>query len=93
MEKAEQRGAISLETLERAARALNCRLVYTLVPEESFEETIQAQARKKAQARLERVSHTMQLENQAVSAKALEAQQKHLVEELINGNLHRLWDE
>ena len=93
MEKAEQRGAISLETLERAARAMNCKLVYTLVPDESFEEIVREQARKKAQAQLERINHTMRLEDQAVSAKALKTEHARLVDELMRGNLHRLWDE
>jgi predicted DNA-binding mobile mystery protein A len=93
MEKAEQRGAISLDTLERAARALNCKLVYTLVPDESFEEIVREQARKKAQAQLERVNHTMRLEDQAVSSKTLKAEHERLVDELMRGNLHRLWDE
>ena len=32
IEKAEARGAITLDSLERAAQALDCRLVYALVP-------------------------------------------------------------
>jgi predicted DNA-binding mobile mystery protein A len=93
MEKAEQRGAISLETLERAASAMNCKLVYALVPNDSFEETIRNQAGKIAKKRLERVNHTMRLEDQAVSAKTVKAEHERLVDELMRGNLRRLWDE
>lgn len=32
IEKAEKTGAITLDTLERAARAMDCRLVYAFVP-------------------------------------------------------------
>jgi predicted DNA-binding mobile mystery protein A len=93
MEKSEQRGAISLETLERAARAMNCRVIYTLVPHESFEEIIHEQAEKKARLQLERINHSMRLENQAVSKKTLNEEQARFADELMQGNLHRLWDE
>jgi predicted DNA-binding mobile mystery protein A len=93
MEKAEQRGAITIDTLERAARAMNCTLVYALVPVDSLEETLKRQAKKVAKKRIERVSHTMRLENQAISKEALEAEYERLVGELMRGNLRRLWDE
>lgn len=93
MEKAEQRGGISLETLEKAAQAMNCKLVYALVPNDSFEETIRDQARKVAKVRLERVRHTMSLEDQSVSSKNAKAEYERLVDDLLVGNLHRLWDE
>jgi predicted DNA-binding mobile mystery protein A len=93
MEKAEQRSAITLETLEHAAEAMNCRLVYALVPNGSLEETIKSQATKVAKKRLKHVGHTMRLENQGVSSKAAAAEYARLVEELMRGNLHRLWDE
>ena len=93
MEKAEQRGVISLDTLERAAAAMNCKLVYTLVPNGSFEETIRNQARKVAKARLERVQHTMRLEDQAVLSKNAKAEYERLVDDILTGNLHRIWDE
>lgn len=93
MEKAEQRGVISLDTLERAAAAMNCKLVYTLVPNDSFEETIRNQARKVAKARLERVQHTMRLEGQATSGRRSKNMLIELTDELLTGNPHRLWDE
>ena len=93
MERAEQRGAITLETLEHAAQAMNCKLVYALVPHGSLEETIKAQARKVAQKHLRHVGHTMRLENQGVSDEAAATEHERLVHELMRGNLHRLWDE
>lgn len=67
MEQAEVAGSIRLETLERAARALDCRLVYVLVPNTSLEETVQAQARQKAAGHLRAVAHNMRLEDQTVA--------------------------
>ena len=86
-------GAITLETLEHAAQAMNCKLVYALVPHGSLEETIKAQARKVAQKHLRHVGHTMRLENQGVSDEAAATEHERLVHELMRGNLHRLWDE
>jgi predicted DNA-binding mobile mystery protein A len=41
IERAEVSGAISLATLERAAEALGCSLVYALVPRASLEKTVE----------------------------------------------------
>jgi predicted DNA-binding mobile mystery protein A len=64
-EKAEANGSIQLNTLRRAAEAINCTLVYTLIPKTSLEETVQSRARRIAMRELKRVAHTMKLEDQA----------------------------
>ena len=40
--------AITLDSLERAANALDCRLVYAVVPRSSFEDQVLEQARRRA---------------------------------------------
>jgi predicted DNA-binding mobile mystery protein A len=67
-EKAEANGSIQLKTLSRAADALDCTLVYALIPKTSLEDVVQSRARKIAIRELKRVSHTMKLENQATEA-------------------------
>jgi predicted DNA-binding mobile mystery protein A len=67
IEQAEVSGSIRLDTLERAARALDCQLVYALVPNSPLEETVRAQARRKAARHLVEVAHNMRLEDQAVT--------------------------
>lgn len=64
-EKAEANGSIQLKTLRRAADALDCTLVYALIPKSSLESIVQSRARNIAVRDLKRVSHTMKLENQA----------------------------
>jgi predicted DNA-binding mobile mystery protein A len=64
MEKSEVAGTIQLNTLRRAAEALDCTLVYALVPKTSLENTVNNRARQIATAALARVSHTMKLEDQ-----------------------------
>ena len=64
-EKAEVNGSIQLRTLRRAADALDCTLVYALIPKSTLEGLVQSRARNIAIRDLKRVSHTMKLENQA----------------------------
>jgi predicted DNA-binding mobile mystery protein A len=73
MEKSEAAGTIQLNTLKRAAEALDCTLVYALVPKTSLENTVNNRARQIATAALARVSHTMKLEDQDTGDDELKA--------------------
>jgi predicted DNA-binding mobile mystery protein A len=53
LERSEGRGAITLATLERAARALDCQLVYALVPRKSLESMAAERAEEVARQRLQ----------------------------------------
>ena len=68
LERAEMGGGITLAKLTEVAAALDCTVVYALVPNSSLEETVQRQARRVASARLGYVDSTMALEDQGVSA-------------------------
>ncbi len=74
LEKSEASGTIRLETLRKAAAALDCRLVYALVPNTSLEQMVSDRSRGIAARDLARVTQTMALEDQAVSAKGFEEQ-------------------
>ena len=65
IERDELAGSIQLSTLERAADALGCDVVYGLVPRTSLDAAVRNQARRKALAQLQGVSHHMRLEDQA----------------------------
>jgi predicted DNA-binding mobile mystery protein A len=93
LEKAEASRAITLETLERAARALDCTLVYTLVPRKPLETVVQERAREKARARLRAISHSMTLEDQRVGVEDEQEQLERLVQKLLEGPGSTLWDE
>jgi predicted DNA-binding mobile mystery protein A len=67
MEKDECVGALTLKTMRQVAEAMDCVFVYALVPHVSLEETMRDQAKKIAEQRLSRTSHTMLLEDQQVS--------------------------
>lgn len=64
MEISEAKGRIQLESLKRAAEALNCDLAYALIPRQPLQETINARATVLAKAQIAAVNQTMLLENQ-----------------------------
>jgi len=68
LEIAERDGRVGLDTIRRAADALDCDLVYALVPRRTLEDMVTDQARLKAAARLASVGHSMLLEDQQVPA-------------------------
>lgn len=74
LERHEQSGSVRLDTLARAAQALDCDLIYALVPRKPLEDVVGARARERALERLRAVDHTMQLEGQGVSRAALQDQ-------------------
>jgi predicted DNA-binding mobile mystery protein A len=73
LEKSEANGAIQLKTLRRAAEALDCKLVYALVPNTSLDRVVRERGRKIAMRDLGRVAHTMKLEAQETGDADLEA--------------------
>jgi predicted DNA-binding mobile mystery protein A len=91
MERSEVHGTIQLKTLRRAAEALDCVLIYALVPRTSLEATVEKRARALAVEQMDRIGHTMDLEAQGLSQDEREAQ----VEAYIREHLHErdLWNE
>lgn len=66
LELSEAQGTIQLKSLRRAAEAMDCEVVYALVPRKSLRETYDEAARPIARRELGRISHSMALEDQAV---------------------------
>jgi predicted DNA-binding mobile mystery protein A len=93
LEKSEQNGNVTLNTLQRAAEALGCRLVYVLVPEHPLAEVVNKRAELIAERQSQAVEQTMRLEDQAVHDKqAARALRRQMIEELLS-HPRRLWDE
>jgi predicted DNA-binding mobile mystery protein A len=92
LEKSEAAKAITLETLERAARALDCTLVYALIPQKPLETIVKERAIEKARARLRTVSHSMTLEDQRVREEDEREQIERLAKKLLEGPGSALWD-
>ncbi len=89
LEQSEAKGTIELATLRRVAEALDCTLVYALLPNKPLETTIRDRARAFARRRRAPVEHTMLLEDQKVMAKDAEARLDEIVRET---NPRLFWD-
>ena len=84
LELSERRRTIQLDTLARAADAMDCDLVYALVPRTSLEETVRSRARRKAAEYLGPIAHHSRLEDQAISDGETEALLDDLAERFID---------
>ncbi len=94
LEHAEIGDKVTLGTLRRAAEAMNCTLVYAIIPvKSSLEETLLDRARHKAAKILGDVNHTMVLENQNLAQEEIKSEIVDLANNLISKKARILWDE
>lgn len=89
LERSEEKGSIELATLRRVAEALDCNLVYALVPNQPLEMTIRARARALLRRRRSPIEHTMLLEAQDVAGPDTERQIDDIIRET---SPRRFWD-
>lgn len=90
LEANERSGRVQLSTLRRAADALDCDLVYALVPRQPLDSQVRAQAVKRAMPQLSRVEQTMLLEDQRPSMSDVDELRREAIEVAINRP--GLWD-
>jgi len=92
-ETAEASRSITLESLERVANALDCRLVYAFIPREPLESLVEQRAREVAAKYMSSVSHSMALEGQRVEDRDEREHLGRLARELIDQPGSALWDD
>ncbi|WP_332767587.1 mobile mystery protein A [Phenylobacterium sp.] len=92
LEQAEANDAITLKSLRQAAEALDCTLVYALVPNEPIDDLLRDRAARIADEQIARAHHSMRLEDQALDPRDLAAARTSLVNELLHAP-RRLWDQ
>ena len=93
LQRSEAAGTIQLATLRQLAEAMDCQLVYAVVPVRPIEKMRRERAVALAQEMLQRTSHSMKLEDQAVGEEAERRALDRLVTQLLAGNPRRLWDQ
>lgn len=93
IEQGEVAGSLTLNTLSRVADALDCQLVYALVPKQnlSLAKIVELRAYEKAKAVLLQADHTMSLEDQTVQDKEQAAQLERLAFQFKHGSPRKLW--
>lgn len=91
LEASECAETVQLDTLRRAADALDCDLVYALVPRRPLDEMVMTQGRRHAMKAMSTVAHTMLLEDQMPSERAMQ----QLIEELALSRIDQpgLWND
>ena len=92
LERAEAERRVTLESLDRLAAAMGCRMVYAMVPEVgSLDDIRKRRAQALADAMLKPAAHSMALESQGVHAREHDRQRELLVDELLSGSARKLW--
>jgi predicted DNA-binding mobile mystery protein A len=90
LEDSERAGTVQLGTLRRAADALGCDLVYTLVPRVGLEVAVHRQALVRARQELARVDRTMQLEDQGLDDVEVQRRTSEFAARLVDASA--IWD-
>jgi len=93
LEKAEASHAVTLASLEKAAQALDCRLVYALVPRQPLQELVAERALRKARQSIASTRHSMVLEDQPVDSADEREQLERLARKLAESAGSALWEE
>lgn len=91
IEQAEAKGSITLNSLEKAAHALDCRLVYALVPRRPLDELVTERATRRAKKHLASTPHSMALEAQSVEQADEQEQLKRIIERLLEKAGSKIW--
>jgi predicted DNA-binding mobile mystery protein A len=91
LERSEIDDSARLDTLRRAADALDCDLVYAIVPRSTLEDTVQRRALALAKHDIQNVDRTMRLEAQGLAKDELDARISDYADRLVTDG--RLWDE
>ena len=93
MEVAEQSGSLTIKNLARAANALDCELVYALVPRHSLQEMVEQRVKQKASNSIAAISHSMMLEDQAVADATTAVQLEQLIRKMTMSARSDIWEE
>lgn len=83
---------IQLNTLREIAEAMDCELVYAIVPRKPLDEILEERARLVAGQTLRRTGHSMELERQGLGAPEQERAMEREVERLLTGSRRKLWE-
>ncbi len=93
IENAEISGSITLDTLQRTAIAMDCKLEYALVPSRPLQEVVKERVFKRALSILEATTHSMALEDQRADADSEQVLLEQLIKELSEKSGSALWED
>jgi len=85
-------GKINLKSLNKIADAMNCKLIYALVPHESLEKIIDDRIDYVAVNMISHIDYSMMLEKQSLNGKILKEQMDNLKSKLKNNFSSKIWN-
>jgi predicted DNA-binding mobile mystery protein A len=94
-ETREAQGKVSIESIRKLARAMQCKFVYAVVPESPFsnlDSILEAQAIQAARSIVNQVDQTMQLEQQQLPVELSQTQVRELAKQLKESMDKSLWN-
>lgn len=95
LEKREPKKRVTLESLENAAQAMDCKVIYAIVPKDkgaTLDDIIKNKAMAAASKIIQEVAHTMRLEAQGTSEKQVKDEIRRIADELIESGNSKIWD-
>lgn len=91
-ERKEREGGVTLQHMEKLAEALGGRFVYAIVPNDSVEDVLRIQARKKAESVIKRASAHMALEQQSLTPEQTREEIERLADEFLRERPSDFWE-
>jgi len=88
----EAKGTVQLASLRRLAEAMDCDVVYALVPRTSLSRSVELQAGRIAERLVRRVSESMDMEAQGVPEAERQRQVRDMVSDLVRDRRRGFWD-
>ncbi len=83
---------IQLNSLREVANAMDCELVYAIVPRKPLGTMLEERARSVARETLRRTGHSMELERQGLGVREQERAFEREVDRLLAGSRRKLWE-
>ena len=93
LEQREAKGAITIDALRRAAAALDCDLVYAVVPRTTLGAIVHTRALEKARRELDIIALSMRLESQGVEPVEHARQIADRADEIARDEMRTLWED
>ena len=91
-ESNESKGTIRLDSLRKLAEAMDCDLVYAMVPRDSLSNILERQAEHLAASLVARVSESMELEAQGVPMSERRRQTSEITADILRDRRRNFWD-
>ena len=92
-ERAELAGGVTLKSMQAVAEAMGCQFVYAIVPPQTIEDVVKAQAKRKALAIVRTASRHMALESQTLPDDKITREVVRLAEDLTRKMPSDFWDD